>query len=308
MTSEQLTYLIEISRNPSLNSASLKLHITPQALGASIKLLEEELHMKLLERTHRGSFLTPEGLKVMRSAQIFFDSLQEIGDEAQRQRGQSLTGNLTIVVNHSCLTGFLPHLICTLYKAAPEFRLKTVTCTQKVLYSKILADEHELGIVYQASVNGKPLAAPDSRLSFYPLFKCPLIAQMTHHFPIARQKSISMNTLLQIPLVLYNADEAGNASLAELIACFGDAAYLEQVANLPLFKEMVAEGLGATILLLHPSVHQSLVFFENLPVIPLNDDIQIYLGIITKKGRPLSHLAQNFLRYIAQWQRTSATF
>ena len=39
MTTEQLQYLLEISRNPSLNSASQKLHITPQALSISIKKL-----------------------------------------------------------------------------------------------------------------------------------------------------------------------------------------------------------------------------------------------------------------------------
>ena len=48
MTSEQLAYLVEISRSPSLNVASQKLNLTPQALGSSIKLLEDELHLKLL--------------------------------------------------------------------------------------------------------------------------------------------------------------------------------------------------------------------------------------------------------------------
>ena len=48
MTTEQLQYLLEISRNPSLNSASQKLHITPQALSISIKKLENEILLAFL--------------------------------------------------------------------------------------------------------------------------------------------------------------------------------------------------------------------------------------------------------------------
>lgn len=48
MRLEQLEYLIAISKNRSLNSAAQKLHISQQALSASIKTLEEELGFDVL--------------------------------------------------------------------------------------------------------------------------------------------------------------------------------------------------------------------------------------------------------------------
>lgn len=306
MTSEQLAYLIEISRSPSLNIASQKLNLTPQALGSSIKLLEDELHLKLLERTHRGSYLTAEGMKLVRLALFFFDGIQDIYASSQKQVDQALIGQLTIASSYSCINGFLPHLICTLYKSAPQFRLKIAKYTQKALYESILTGAHELGIVYQTRIDGHFLMPPDDRLEFQPIFKCQIIAQMTNRFPIAFQKSVSIATLLQYPLLLHAADQEENASLYELIRSFGSPLRIEQENNLPLFKEMVNEGIGVAILLMYPSVHQSLTFFDNLPVVPINDDIEIFLGTIQVKGRPLSPLAQKFMHYIDQFlQRTT---
>ena len=71
MTTEQLQYLLEISRNPSLNSASQKLHITLQALSISIKKLENELGFPLLERSYKGISLNNHGLWLACEAEKF---------------------------------------------------------------------------------------------------------------------------------------------------------------------------------------------------------------------------------------------
>ncbi len=61
MRSEQLEYLIEISKNKSMNATSQKLHISPQALSIAMKTLEKELNMLLLDRTKQGVELTENG-------------------------------------------------------------------------------------------------------------------------------------------------------------------------------------------------------------------------------------------------------
>ena len=64
MRTEQLQYLIEISKHKSMNIASQKLHISPQALSTAMKGLEKELNMQLLERTTMGVSLTEDGEKL----------------------------------------------------------------------------------------------------------------------------------------------------------------------------------------------------------------------------------------------------
>ena len=77
MTTEQLQYLLEISRNPSLNSASQKLHITPQALSISIKKLENELSFSLLERSYKGISLNNDWLWLAGEAEKFLKRISD---------------------------------------------------------------------------------------------------------------------------------------------------------------------------------------------------------------------------------------
>ena len=51
MRIEQLEYLCEVAKRRSMNLAADKLHIAQQTLSTSIKTLEKELDVKLLDRT-----------------------------------------------------------------------------------------------------------------------------------------------------------------------------------------------------------------------------------------------------------------
>lgn len=61
MRLEQLSYLVEVAENNSINTAAGKLFLTPQNISKAIKQLEEELHVQLFTRSKYGMFLTAEG-------------------------------------------------------------------------------------------------------------------------------------------------------------------------------------------------------------------------------------------------------
>ena len=76
MNMDQLYYLIELSQNTSINAASLKLHITPQALSTAIKKLEEELGFSLLNRSFKGISLTDDGEWLVKEASHFLNKIE----------------------------------------------------------------------------------------------------------------------------------------------------------------------------------------------------------------------------------------
>lgn len=73
-----LYYLIQISHCQSLSIAAEKLHVSQPALSASIKKLEEQLGVKLLNRTYKGVTLTDDGKNVVELAEKAFDYIQQI--------------------------------------------------------------------------------------------------------------------------------------------------------------------------------------------------------------------------------------
>ena len=75
MRIEQLEYLCEVAKRRSMNVAAEKLHIAQQTLSTSIKTLEKELDVKLLERTYQGVFPTPIGQEVISWAEQVLSGL-----------------------------------------------------------------------------------------------------------------------------------------------------------------------------------------------------------------------------------------
>ena len=59
----QIKYVLEVGSSSSMREAARKLLVSEPALSSSIKELEEELGIRLFERTNRGISLTAEGRK-----------------------------------------------------------------------------------------------------------------------------------------------------------------------------------------------------------------------------------------------------
>ncbi|WP_326542091.1 LysR family transcriptional regulator [Pseudorhodoferax sp.] len=73
MNLKQLEHLLTVAEARSFSRAALRLHITQPALSRSIRLLEEELGARLLDRMGRRNELTPLGETVAaRARQLLF--------------------------------------------------------------------------------------------------------------------------------------------------------------------------------------------------------------------------------------------
>ena len=64
MRLEQLEYLVLLAKEKSFNSAAENLNISHQALNTSLKKLEEEIGVQLINRTPRGVSFTEAGEKM----------------------------------------------------------------------------------------------------------------------------------------------------------------------------------------------------------------------------------------------------
>ena len=61
MTISQLRYVLQVAGSSSMREASTKLFISQPALSSGIHDLEEELGIRIFERTNKGISLTDEG-------------------------------------------------------------------------------------------------------------------------------------------------------------------------------------------------------------------------------------------------------
>ena len=103
MRLEQFRYLEALARSKSMNAASQKLYVSPQAISLAMKQLESELNIQLLERSSQGVTLTPAGELVLSKSHLIINVLENLYSELDAlrpiQAHLALTGTLTILTN-----------------------------------------------------------------------------------------------------------------------------------------------------------------------------------------------------------------
>ncbi|MBP0048072.1 LysR family transcriptional regulator [Marinobacterium sp. AK62] len=73
-----------VARTLSMSAAAKQLHVTHGAISRQVKLLEEQLDCRLVERAGRGVALTDAGLRLARTTQEVFDKLEQACDQVKR--------------------------------------------------------------------------------------------------------------------------------------------------------------------------------------------------------------------------------
>lgn len=96
MNLRQLTYLVAVAEQRSIQKAALLLHISQPSVSTQIKLLEEELGIMLLERRQDGTVLTPEGEQFLHYARIALDALDaakiQLRSKSSEEKGHVVVG------------------------------------------------------------------------------------------------------------------------------------------------------------------------------------------------------------------------
>lgn len=122
MRIEQLEYLCEVAKRRSMNVAAEKLHIAQQTLSTSIKTLEKELDVKLLERTYQGVFPTPIGQEVISWAEQVLSGLDYLKLKIEAEKETRLTGTLQVATDHGINLLIMPKVVSHFHKFHPADR------------------------------------------------------------------------------------------------------------------------------------------------------------------------------------------
>lgn len=82
MNWDDLRLLLQVSRNPKLNEAAVRLGQDATTISRRLRRLESDLGLTLFERTRRGHVLTPDGLEIARRAEELEQSAFDITNYA----------------------------------------------------------------------------------------------------------------------------------------------------------------------------------------------------------------------------------
>ena len=133
MTIQQCRYVLEIAKTGSFSEAAKQLFIAQSSLSISIKVLEQELNIKIFERSSNGIYLTEDGAEFVKYATKIVDGEDFV---MKRYRNEEALSKLRIATQHydfiaDIFGSFLKGVVTDCYKFSIK-EIETYNVIQEV--------------------------------------------------------------------------------------------------------------------------------------------------------------------------------
>ena len=122
MTLTELKYIVAVAREKHFGKAADACYVSQPTLSVAIKKLEEELEVKLFERSASEVSVTPLGEEIVRQAQMVLEQAAGIKEIAKRGK-DPLAGALTLGVIYTIGPYLLPDLVRKAIERTPQMPL-----------------------------------------------------------------------------------------------------------------------------------------------------------------------------------------
>lgn len=238
MELRQLRYFVRIIETGSMGSAAQDLDIGVSALSQQMSRLENELAIRLLQRTSRGVTPTNAGLAFYSQAQL---ALRHADDAILAAREARLSGHVSVGMAPSTASILGIPFIHTMQENYADVRLHVVESLSGNLERMINTRQIDLAIVFQKDKILRWSARPILEEQLFLIGSHALLAALPDN-PITPEQ------LAGIPLIMPSQGHGLRGRLDAV--CQEHALNVEIVAEidgLALLMRAVRDGLGATL-------------------------------------------------------------
>ncbi len=240
MTLTELRYIVAVAETRHFGRAAERCHVSQPSLSASVAKLEDELGVKLFERSRRGAKATPAGDEVIAQARRVLDEAARVKSVAQQGRNP-LRGTLRLGVIHTIAPYLLPDLVAALHRSAPEMPLdieENTTAALDGLLKAAVLDAVVLALPYEES-------GILTRALYDEAFK--VVVPRGHAF--ARRKTIAADELDAADLLLLPVGHCLRDQVLDACREFTRPPPPGRQGNsLETLRSMVASGAGISVL------------------------------------------------------------
>lgn len=298
MTLQQLRYAVTIADCKSINKAAMELFITQPSLSNTIKDLEEEIHIKLFDRSNRGIIITPEGEEFLGYARQMLDHYRLIEER--------FVENATFRKKFSVSTQHYTFAVAAFTQLARKFGMEEYefaiheTQTRNVI-ANVRTHKSEIGILYKNEFNDKFISKilRDNELEFIPLFVCKIYVYLHCDNPLATKEKIEFEDLQQFPCLSFEQGDSNSFYFAEEVLSTADYRQIVKVDDRATMLNLMKGLKGYTLC---SGIMCEELNGEEYVAVPLNTTETMSIGYIKQKKRPLSHLGQSYVKELLAYK------
>ncbi|PZQ77107.1 MAG: LysR family transcriptional regulator [Variovorax paradoxus] len=245
MTLTELKYIVAVARERHFGKAAEACYVSQPTLSVAIKKLEDELEVKLFERSAGEVAVTPLGEQIVQQAQTVLDQAASIKEIAKRGK-DPLAGPLNLGVIYTIGPYLLPDLVRQNIARTPQMPLMLQENFTARLLEMLRSGEIDCAIM------AEPF--PDTGLAIAALYDEPFLAAVPASHPLAERESLTSDELKNETMLLLGTGHCFRDHVLEVCPEFARfSSNAEGIrksfegSSLETIKHMVAAGMGVTL-------------------------------------------------------------
>ncbi|WP_437410674.1 LysR family transcriptional regulator [Serratia marcescens] len=278
---KQLRVFVAIARHGSFSRAGEAIGLTQSAVSHSVKELEAEVGVRLLDRTTREVVLTDAGLRLANRVERLLDELQTTLLDV-RSFGVQRSGTVRVATSQTISAHLMPQCIAAGEREYPEIRIMLRDQAQQQVLHSVRNAEVDFGIVVD------PVQAVD--LECEAVLHEPFLLLCRDDHPFAAQQEVRWSALNGCRLVLQDYASGSRPLIDSALRQQGvEAQVVQEIGHPATLFPMVAEGIGISIF---PALALPLPEGGRLRVRRLEPEINRALMLVRRKNRSLTPAAE----------------
>ncbi|GHF46276.1 LysR family transcriptional regulator [Seohaeicola zhoushanensis] len=294
----QLEYLLAAARAGSVSGAARSMNVSSSSIFMAIDKFEEEFAIQVFVRQRAsGLMLTTEGKRAIERTIRLLDEVRAFQGDLTTE-GDRLEGNVDVACFSSLSPNILPQVIRTMQDQHPGVVVNLVEGDMITIQDHLRSGLVDLLLSYD---NGMPA---DFELEF--LAEAPPHAVIAANDPLAQNESISLEELIDRPLLLLNLPQSSRYAIGLFERAGLRPRNIRRVASFEMVRSAAAANLGVAVLNIKPATDTTYSGLEVVcrPILPQHYVPRIVLA--TRKGGRLGRNAETFARCCSDFFRTDA--
>ncbi len=292
MTIQQCKYVLAIAKTGSFNEAAKQLFIAQSSLSISIKSLEQELKIKIFERSGTGVYLTDEGAEFVKYANQICENCDYVTERYKKE----ISKKLYIATQHY---DFIADIFGNFLKSVEgeNYRFSIREIETYNVIRDIERAHSDIGII---AIKDGDYEVMKRYLSKKNLLFTPIIEVKPHVFfrknhPLSQYEKLSTSELKEYPYVSYEQGEHNSSFFTEELV---DVSYVDKhieisdratLMNLLMLTDAYTIGTG---------IMPSALNKEDIISVPFESNGFYVIGYLLNEERKVSDITNEFIKYM----------
>jgi DNA-binding transcriptional LysR family regulator len=242
MELRHLKYFVAVAEELHFGRAAKKLHIAQPPLSQQIMNLEDELGIKLFDRSKRNIQMTSAGSHFLKEAKQVLLHVEQAAETAKRIHGGK-AGRLVVGFVGSVIHTFLPEGIRLFRERFPDIEMELHEMHTAEQIASLHAKRIDVGFLYTGR--------HDHLLSSKTLTLAPLLAVLHNNHPLSGRKSVNIGQLAHEPFIANTRSSEPIVRDAFISLCHSagfSPKIAQEAGQIQTVLGLVASGMGVCLL------------------------------------------------------------